>query len=244
MGTAKTSMLMIEELMGLERGIKGEQRGCNYCEGREKALRIEQAKLARMHEELQCAYESTIEGWARALELRDLESAGHSRRVTDMTLKLAESMGINRADQIHIRRGALLHDIGKMSIPDSILLKPGALTPAEWEIMKLHPVYAGKLLEPISFLQAARDIPLYHHEKWDGTGYPEGLKGQNIPLPARIFAVIDVYDALRSDRPYRKAWSKNKAIEYIRSQAGKHFDVQVTACFLHIIDQQTEMGLD
>lgn len=183
------------------------------------------------------AYEETIEGWAYALDLRDGETEGHSRRVADLTVRIAKMIGIDNEKLTHIRRGALLHDIGKIAIPDSILLKPGKLTEEEWEIMKKHPIYAYQMLSRIEYLLPAIDIPLYHHERWDGNGYPKGLKGDEIPLPARIFAVVDVYDALTSDRPYRKAWTKEEAIEYIKEQSGKHFDPKIVAIFLDIIKE-------
>lgn len=176
--------------------------------------------------------DATIEGWSRALDLRDKETEGHSQRVTELTLRLARSMGISEAELVHVRRGALLHDIGKMGIPDNILLKPDPLTEEEWEIMRLHPVLAYDMLSPIDYLRPALDIPYCHHEKWDGTGYPNGLKGEQILLAARIFAVVDVWDALRSERPYRPGWPENKVIEYIREQAGKHFDPTVVEVFL------------
>jgi putative nucleotidyltransferase with HDIG domain len=182
--------------------------------------------------ELAHAYDNTLEGWSRALDLRDKETEGHTQRVTEMTIKLARYMGMSDADLVHVRRGALLHDIGKMGIPDSILLKPGPLTDEEWEIMRLHPVYAFELLSPISFLKPSLDIPYCHHEKWDGTGYPRKLKGEQIPLAARIFAIVDVWDALRSDRPYRKARSKEMVYAYVREQSGKHFDPQVVEAFM------------
>jgi putative nucleotidyltransferase with HDIG domain len=182
--------------------------------------------------ELAHAYDNTLEGWSRALDLRDKETEGHTQRVTEMTIKLARYMGMSDADLVHVRRGALLHDIGKMGIPDSILLKPGPLTDEEWEIMRLHPVYAFELLSPISFLKPSLDIPYCHHEKWDGTGYPRKLKGEQIPLSARIFAIVDVWDALRSDRPYRKARPKEMVYAYVREQSGKHFDPQVVEAFL------------
>jgi len=190
--------------------------------------------LQRSNVELALAYDATIEGWSRALDLRDKETEGHTQRVTELTLRLAREMGIDDAELVHIRRGALLHDIGKMGIPDSILLKPGPLSDEEWAIMKKHPAFAFDMLSPIVYLQRALDIPYYHHEKWDGTGYPRGLKGERIPLAARIFAVVDVYDALRSDRPYRPGWSEQKVREYIREQAGQHFDPQVIELFLTI----------
>lgn len=190
--------------------------------------------LQRYNLELSLAYDTTLEGWSHALDLRDHETEGHTQRVTDMTVRLARSMGLDDASMIHVRRGALLHDIGKMGIPDSILLKPGALTDNEWAIMKLHPVYAYELLSPIAFLHPALDIPYCHHEKWDGTGYPRGLKGDEIPLAARIFAIVDVYDALRSDRPYRAAWSEHRTIEHIKSLSGTHFDPSVVDAFLRM----------
>jgi PAS domain S-box-containing protein/putative nucleotidyltransferase with HDIG domain len=188
--------------------------------------------LERSNVELTLAYDTTLEGWARALELRDHDTEGHSRRVTDMTLRLARAMGVSEAELVHVRRGALLHDIGKMAIPDSILHKPGPLTGEEWEVMHQHPVYAYQMLSSITFLQPALDIPYCHHEKWDGTGYPRGLKGEQIPLAARIFAVVDVWDALRSGRPYRPRWPDEKVLQYIREQADKQFDPQVVEVFL------------
>jgi HD-GYP domain-containing protein (c-di-GMP phosphodiesterase class II) len=189
-------------------------------------------ELQRANVELELAYEKTLEGWARALEYRDVETKGHSERVTDMTLRIAMAMGV-RPDQIdHIRRGALLHDIGKMGIPDSILFKPGKLTEEEWDIMRQHPVYAFEMLSPVPHLRPALNIPYYHHERWDGSGYPLGLKGDEIPLEARIFAVVDVWDALNSDRPYRKAWPKDDVLRYIQEQAGILFDPKVVEVFL------------
>ncbi|MEA2575140.1 MAG: hypothetical protein QOH93_2438, partial [Chloroflexia bacterium] len=178
------------------------------------------------------AYEATLEGWSHALDLRDKETEGHTQRVTEMTVRLAQELGAPEADVVQIQRGALLHDIGKMGIPDSILLKPGPLTEEEWEIMRKHPVYAYELLSPISFLRPALDIPYCHHEKWDGTGYPLGLKGEQIPLAARIFAVVDVYDALSSDRPYRKSWPQDKVLAHIRELSGTHFDPRIVEAFL------------
>ncbi len=184
---------------------------------------------------LNMAYDNTLEGWGRALELRDQETEGHTRRAADITLKLARALGVEETDLIHIYRGALLHDIGKMGVPDSIVLKPGKLTLEEWEIMRKHPQYAYDMLSPISFLKQALDIPYYHHEKWDGSGYPQGLKGDLIPLAARIFAVVDVYDALTSDRPYRPAWIKEEALKYISTNSGTHFDPHVADAFLKLI---------
>lgn len=182
--------------------------------------------------ELATAYEATIEGLSRALELRDRETEGHTRRVTEITLHISRQMGISEIDLTHIRQGALLHDIGKMGIPDAILLKPGKLTPAEWKIMRKHPNYAYEILSQIEYLKPALDIPIYHHEKWDGTGYPFGLKEEQIPIAARIFAVVDVYDALTSDRPYRSAWSKEQTLTHIESEAGTHFDPKIVEAFI------------
>ncbi|MDQ3704844.1 MAG: HD domain-containing protein [Chloroflexota bacterium] len=190
--------------------------------------------LQRSNAELARAYDKTLEGWSRALDLRDKETEGHSRRVTEMTVRLAREMGVGEDELVHIQRGALLHDIGKVGIPDSILLKPGPLTEEEWTIMRMHPVHAYELLRPITFLEPALDIPYCHHEKWDGTGYPRGLRGDEIPLAARIFAVADVYDALRSNRPYRSARPRQMVVAYIIEQAGKHFDPNVVEAFLRV----------
>lgn len=190
--------------------------------------------LQQSNQELAAAYDKTLEGWSRALDLRDKETEGHSRRVTEMAVRLAKQMGVRGEELVHIQRGALLHDIGKVGIPDGILLKPGPLTDEEWEIMRMHPVYAYDLLLPISFLGPALDIPYYHHEKWDGTGYPQGLRGEQIPLAARIFALADVWDALRSNRPYRSARPREMVYAYIKEQAGKHFDPGVVEAFLRM----------
>jgi putative nucleotidyltransferase with HDIG domain len=190
--------------------------------------------LQRSNVDLMLAYDTTLEGWSRALDLRDKETEGHTQRVAELTVRLARAMGMSEEELIHVRRGAMLHDIGKMGIPDSILLKPGPLTDDEWAIMKKHPVYAYELLLPIAYLRPVLDIPYCHHEKWDGSGYSRGLKGEQIPLAARIFAVVDVWDALRSDRPYRPAWTDAQAREYIREQAGKHFDPKVVEVFLKL----------
>jgi len=185
--------------------------------------------------ELLQAYDATIVGWSMAMDFRDKETEGHTQRVTEMTLALARMLGIPEDQMENIRRGALLHDIGKMGIPDAILLKPGLLTDEERAIMQKHPKMAYEMLKSIAFLRPALEIPHLHHEKWDGTGYPNGLKGEEIPLPARLFAVIDVYDALTSDRPYRPAWSKEKTLAYIQEQSGKHFDPQVVKAFLEFL---------
>lgn len=191
--------------------------------------------LQRSNFELAMAYDATIEGWSRALDLRDKETEGHTERVTEMTLLLAQMVGMKEEELVHVRRGALLHDMGKMGIPDNILLKSGRLTKEEWEVMRKHPVYAYGMLSPVAYLRPALDIPYGHHEKWEGSGYPRGLKGEEIPLAARIFAIVDVWDALRSVRPYRKAWPKKKALEYIKKQAGKHFDPTLVPVFLEMV---------
>ncbi|MBF8277055.1 MAG: putative signaling protein [Candidatus Brocadiaceae bacterium] len=191
-------------------------------------------ELQRSNIEIVIAYDHTLEGWSRALDLRDKETEGHSKRVTEMTLRLMRATRLGGAELVHARRGALLHDIGKLGVPDSILLKPGPLTEEEWVVMRRHPEYANALLSPITYLKHSIDIPYCHHEKWDGTGYPRGLKGEQIPLVARLFAVVDVWDALRYERPYRKGWSDEKVCEYIHSHAGTHFDPEVVKVFLRM----------
>jgi putative nucleotidyltransferase with HDIG domain len=192
--------------------------------------------LQRSNQELRHAYDRTIEGWAHALSLRDMETIDHSRRVSEMTLKLARALRVSDERLVHVRRGALLHDIGKMSIPDRVLGKTGPLNEEEWAIMRQHPEYARQMLSTIEFLHPAMPIPTAHHEKWDGSGYPNGLKENEIPLEARIFAVVDVWDALRSDRPYRSAWPEDKVRDYIRQQSGKHFDPHIVdAFFQHVV---------
>ena len=202
------------------------------------ALAIDNATLfndlQRSNMELILAYDTTIEGWARALELRDRETEGHTQRATELTLILARAMGMSEAELVHARRGALLHDIGKMSIPDSILLKSGSLSDEEWRIMRRHPVYAYELLSPIAYLRPALDIPYCHHEWWDGTGYPRGLKGNEIPLAARIFSLADAWDALNSERRYHSAWPEEQVREHIRSLAGSQFDPVVVNRFLNL----------
>jgi putative nucleotidyltransferase with HDIG domain len=204
------------------------------------AIAIDNARLFTdlQHSNLQLtlAYDDTIEGWSRALDLRDKETEGHSQRVTDFTVRLARAMQFNEADLVHVRRGALLHDIGKMGVPDGILLKPGKLTEEEWVVMKKHPTYAYELLSPISFLRPALDIPYGHHEKWDGTGYPRQIKGEAIPLAARLFAVVDVWDALRSDRPYRAGWSEDKVLAHLQALAGTHFEPRAVTVFLGLLE--------
>jgi len=210
------------------------------------AIAIDNATLfndqQRANVELALAYDVTLEGWSRALDLRDEETEGHSQRVTEMAVRLARRMGVDDSDLVHLRRGALLHDIGKMGIPDSILLKPGPLNDEEWAIMRKHPAYAYELLSPIAFLRPALDIPYCHHEKWDGTGYPRGLKGEQIPLAARIFAVVEVWDALRSDRPYRKAWPVEKVQAHVISLSGRHFDPLVAEAFMAMQHEILQSG--
>ena len=196
------------------------------------------ADLQRTNDELSQAYDTTIEGWSHALDLRDKETEGHTQRVTELTLELARSFGLSDAELVHVRRGALLHDIGKMGVPDRILLKEGKLTDEEWEMMRKHPGFAHDMLQPIHYLRPALDIPYCHHEKWDGSGYPRGLKGEEIPLTARIFAVVDVWDALTSDRPYRAAWSPEKTLAHIQEGAGSHFDPQVVQAFVGLLERK------
>jgi PAS domain S-box-containing protein len=190
--------------------------------------------LERSNLELSLAYDATIEGWARALDLRNEETERHSLRVVEKTLALARFMGLSDSELVHIRRGAFLHDIGKIAVPDEIMNKPGPLSESEWEVMRKHPLHGYQLLSPISYLRQAIDIPYYHHEKWDGTGYPHGLREEEIPLSARIFAVVDVWDALLNDRPYRKAWPEEQVQAYLRDQSGRHFDPRVVDAFFAI----------
>lgn len=194
--------------------------------------------LQKSNFELSLAYNATIDAWSRTLDLRDKETEGHTRRVTDLTVRFAAKNGVKDSELIHIRRGATLHDIGKVVIPDQILFKPGPLNSEEWETMRQHPKYAVELLSPIKYLEAAMDIPHWHHERWDGTGYPDRLGGEEIPFAARMFALADVYDALTSDRPYRSAWSKKDTVQYIEDQAGKQFDPHLVPEFLNIVSDR------
>lgn len=194
--------------------------------------------LQRTNLELTLAYDKTLEGWAKALELRDKETKDHSRNVLEWTLRLASSMGVAEEQLIHIRRGTLLHDIGKMAIPDEVLKKPGPLSPDEWQLMKQHPIIAYELLSPIPYLRPALEIPYCHHERWDGSGYPRGLQGEQIPLSARIFAVVDVWDALINDRVYRGRWSKEKVRTYLSENAGVLFDRRVVSQFLQLLAEE------
>nr|MBF0222142.1 HD domain-containing protein [Desulfobulbaceae bacterium] len=193
-----------------------------------------QQKVSQANKELEEAYESTVEGWGRALELRDYETKGHTNRVCALTLELAKAYNLTDKQRWFMKIGVLLHDIGKMAVPDSILLNDGLLTPEERELMERHPLYAKELLEGISFLQPALAIPYCHHERWDGTGYPQGLKGEEIPLWARIFAVADVWDALISERRYHLAWDAKKVCEHIVKGSGSHFDPEVVTRFLEL----------
>jgi PAS domain S-box-containing protein/putative nucleotidyltransferase with HDIG domain len=214
--------------------------------GGQAAIAIDNAMLfndlQRSNLELMLAYDSTLEGWSKALDMRDKDTEGHTRRVTEMTERLAVEFQIKDADRVHFRRGAILHDIGKMGIPDSILLKEGPLSEEEWKIMRQHPDLAVKMLSSINYLRPALDIPHCHHEKWDGSGYPRGLKGERIPVAARIFAIVDVFDALTSDRPYRRAWPVQQALDFIRAESGKRFDPEVVNVFMRVIGRLAAQG--
>ena len=190
------------------------------------------------HNRLQEAYEKTIEGWVRALDLRDHEIEGHTQRVTELTLRVAAKLGFSDEEMVHIKRGALLHDMGKMAIPDEILQKPGPLNESEWEKMRQHPVYAFEMLSNIAYLHPALEIPFFHHERWDGSGYPRGLKGEDIPLAARMFAIVDVWDALSSDRPYRKKLPHKQVIAYLREKSGTLFETKLVNIFLEMIETE------
>ena len=192
--------------------------------------------LQDAHDHLQEAYQRTIEGWVRALDLRDRETEGHTQRVTELTIKVARTLGFSEEELTHIRRGALLHDMGKMAIPDDILQKPGPLNEVEWERMRRHPMYAYDMLSPIAYLLPSLDIPFCHHERWDGSGYPRGLKGEEIPLVARLFSIVDVWDALSSDRPYRKKMPRWEVVSYLREKSGILFDPKLVDIFLSVID--------
>ena len=198
-------------------------------------------KNASLFEELENAYEETLMGWAKAVELRDQDTENHTMRVAELTIHLARFLRVPDEQIIHIRRGAMMHDIGKLGIPDSILLKTDRLTPREFEIMKMHTTYAYDMIYPIKHLRPAIEIPFCHHEKWDGSGYPRGLRCEEIPLEARIFAVVDVWDALRSNRPYRVEWSKETVIEYLKEQIYSHFDPQIVYSYLEMINLHPEL---
>ncbi len=209
---------------------------------RQTAVAIDRVNLVlnlqKSNIELTRSYEETLEGWSRALDMRDHETENHTQRVTALTIAMGHKLGLSEEQLTHMRRGSLLHDIGKLAVPDTILLKEGDLTPEEWQIMRQHPLTARSLIEPISFLTPAMIIPYFHHEKWDGTGYPQGLSGGTIPIEARIFAIVDVWDALTNDRPYRDALNPLTAARHILAQAGKHFDPQIVTTFLQMLGEQ------
>jgi len=235
---------LLGALVAFTRGpweLSGEEEEVLQAMVTQGAIAIENSQLfenlQRAKLELEVAYDLTLMGWAQAVELRDQETAGHTQRVTELTVKLARKLGLPEEDIEHLRRGAILHDVGKLGVPDAVLLKPGQLNEQEWALMRKHPTLAYQWLSGIPFLRKALAIPYAHHERWDGSGYPWGLQGEAIPLEARIFAVIDVYDALTSDRPYRQAWPKEKALDYIREQSGKQFDPRVVEAFIELIDQ-------
>jgi HD-GYP domain-containing protein (c-di-GMP phosphodiesterase class II) len=196
--------------------------------------------LQRRLIELTIASEAIIDSFVHALDLREREAEGHTARVAELTVRLAKTFNLMEAQLNDIKRGALLHDIGKMGIPDYVLQKPSALDDEEWALVRKHPQIAYDLLSPVAYLHGALDIPYYHHEKWNGTGYPQGLSGEQIPLGARIFAIVDVWDALTSDRPYRNAWTKPEALEHIHSQSGVHFDPLVVERFLELQKQENQ----
>lgn len=204
---------------------------------RYQKLLQERAKLQDANAQLLAAYEATIEGWSHAMDLRDRETEGHSRRVAELTVKLAQHLGMSNEEILHLRRGALLHDMGKIGIPDTILHKTGKLGAEEWVTMRKHPQLAFDMLYRVEYLRPALDIPYCHHEKWDGTGYPRGLRGEEIPMAARLFAIVDVWDALTSDRSYRSAWSEADALAYIREQSGKHFDPRAVDLFFEVLHE-------
>lgn len=204
--------------------------------GASRRLTHQASENERLASEVVIAYDATIAGWSNALDLRDEETAGHSQRVADMTVAVAATMGFTQDELVEVRRGALLHDIGKMGVPDAILHKPGPLDESEWDLMREHPGYAHRMLEPIGYLGRALDIPYCHHERWDGSGYPRGLSGEQIPLSARIFAVVDVWDALSNDRPYRLAWSEAHVRGKLLEESGQHFDPRVVTAFLRELD--------
>lgn len=227
-----TARIFLDELSG-QQEFQASSR--NITERKEA-----EEQLQRAHTDLQEAYDKTIEGWVRALDLRDRETEGHTQRVMKMTKKLAQILGFSEGEITHILRGALLHDMGKMGIPDEILQKPGPLTDDEWAIMRRHPEMAYQMLSQIKYLKEAITIPYYHHERWDGSGYPHKLKGEEIPLQARMFAVVDVWDALSSDRPYRRKMPHREVIEYLKKEAGHLFDPQIVEKFLPLIADQSE----
>jgi putative two-component system response regulator len=204
---------------------------------RYRKLYLERTRLEQALADLRDAYDETIEGWTRAVDIRDKETEGHSQRVTALAIEVAQAAGVAEEQLRYMRWGSLLHDIGKLGIPDAILFKPGLLTPEERAVINRHPDMAFQMLSPIEYLQPALDIPYCHHEHWDGSGYPRGLKAEEIPLVARIFTIVDVWDALTSNRPYRSAWSREKACEYIRENAGIIFDPRLVGLFFQMIEK-------
>lgn len=229
---------------GSVRHFSGSEIELSYVLASQVSLAIANAQLYRKAQdailEITRAYDATLAGWSQVLDMRDHVTDEHTQRVADLTVALARRMGIPESELAQIRRGALLHDIGKMAIPDAILQKPDVLSATEKAIMQTHPEKAFQIISEIDYLLPAIDIPYCHHEKWDGSGYPRGLKGEEVPLPARIFAVVDVFDALTSDRPYRKAWSREKALAYIQEQSGKHFYPEAVKAFSEMIDEQEQ----
>jgi len=221
----KSSTGRLIEIHGIARDVTAR----HQLEAERDKIAIEKDEAIRM---LSQSYEKTIESWTLALELRDRDAHGHSIRVANLTVLTAVALGISGEALEHIRRGALLHDIGKLGVPEAILQKPGPLTDAEWLILRIHPAYGYQILAPVEFLRPAIDIPYSHRERWDGSGYPQGLKGEQIPFPARIFAVVDVWEALNSDRPYRPAWDPKQVARFLREQAGIKFDPHVVEVFL------------
>jgi putative two-component system response regulator len=203
---------------------------------RYRRIMEQQDKIEKAHQELVISYEKTIEGWVNAIDIRDQETEGNSARLIELTLKFAQKAGIPQGQMEHIRRGTLLHDVGNMGIPDQILLKHGKLTEEEWAVVRKHPVNAHEWLSAIEYLGPALDIPYCHHEKWDGSGYPRGLRGEEIPLEARLFAIVDVWVALISRRPFRAAWSRSEALNYIKQNSGTHFDPALVEIFLSLMN--------
>ena len=199
-------------------------------------------RVKKSEAELRRNYDLTLEAWAKVLEYRDRETEGHSRRLVELSTRLAKAFGLGAEEITHLQRGALLHDIGKLAIPDEVLLKPGALNEAEIKMMQQHPIYAKQMLSQVSFLQPCIDVAYCHHERWDGLGYPQGLKGEEIPLAARIFTIVDQWDALTSERPYRKSWSREKVIAYMQENAGKIYDPEIVKVFLKMISSDLATG--
>jgi len=206
---------------------------------KEDALRVQLAMTKVMQQSRDTildAYDTTLEGWAHLLEMRDKETEGHSRRVIELTVKLAHELGVDESEMVHIRRGALLHDIGKVAVPDGLLQKPGPLTDEEWVVMRRHPAFAEEALVGIPYLEKAMDIPVYHHENWDGSGYPYRLAGEDIPVAARMFAIVDNWEALLTDRPYREAWPYPRVMDYLRLNSGVKFDPEILPVFFKLVD--------